>query len=234
MKYRPESWFWKRVKRAYPDLLLSDQEELGNNFVTIKSGTAHQAQLAFESIFYRYKEPIKNFVEGLYPSLKEMSEDIIGDFFMKLWKVTPRYDPKKSLPNTYFLIVLKSVCLDFVRKNGRQKKGINRISLLGDGPVPEESPAFLPERSMQCEELTDLAMERCPSIVSQFEILQLYVSLNRQGKGPAGTTVKIATLFDKHPMTVKSTISRAKRELLGSLRELKDFSEVVADLDCNM
>ena len=83
-------------------------------------------QLAFEVLFFKYKNKLKGFVVKLAPSQIDPDE-IVQTVFIKIWLQRSRIDPQKSFSSFLFTIA-KNEVIDHLRSAVNKK-----IYLVGEG-----------------------------------------------------------------------------------------------------
>ncbi len=72
-------------------------------------------QLAFEILFYRYKNKVKGFVSQLAPSQIDPDE-IVQKVFIKIWLQKDKIDPQKNFSSFLFIITRNEV-IDQIRSS---------------------------------------------------------------------------------------------------------------------
>jgi len=83
-------------------------------------------QLAFEVLFYKYKNKLKGFVLKLAPPQID-PEEIVQKVFIKVWMLRTRIDAQKSFSSFLFTIA-KNEVVDYLRSAVNRK-----IYLVGEG-----------------------------------------------------------------------------------------------------
>lgn len=93
----------------------SDKDEK-NLIMQLKAGSTH----AFETIYHAYKLRIAG---NLYRLLKseELVEEMMQDFFLKIWENRAKIDPEQSF-RSYLFRVSENMVYDFFRKASRDSR----------------------------------------------------------------------------------------------------------------
>jgi RNA polymerase sigma-70 factor (ECF subfamily) len=89
---------------------------------------------ALQTLYDLYAKPLYSYALQALGSPQD-AEEVLQDAFTKIWKKSPSYDPKRSAPYTWAMMMLRGLCLDRIRKNGRQLR--NRIVLEQSGQLSE-------------------------------------------------------------------------------------------------
>jgi RNA polymerase sigma-70 factor (ECF subfamily) len=94
---------------------------------------------ALQALYDLYAKPLYSYALQVLGSRQD-AEEVLQDAFTKIWQKSPTYDFQRSAPYTWCMMLLRGLCLDRVRKNGRQQR--NRIVLEESGQWSElVSPA---------------------------------------------------------------------------------------------
>jgi RNA polymerase sigma-70 factor (ECF subfamily) len=132
----------------------------------------------------------------------EDAEDLLQDTFVQVWNIADRYDPGRSPPLAWLLMLARSRALDYLRTR-RPTTAAYRVEQ-GSGPA---GPSEL-ERTEQSVRLT-LALDRLPEEQREALTLAFFDGM---------THAQIANLQNVPLGTVKTRIRLALRKL----RELVD------------
>lgn len=94
----------------------SDEKVL---FEKIKKGDIH----SFETVFHQYYGYLCSFAEK-YTHDPEVAEEIVQDFFVRLWEKREQITIESSLKN-YFFRSIKNLCLNYIQHQKIKKKHSN-------------------------------------------------------------------------------------------------------------
>lgn len=73
---------------------------------------------ALKDIYEAYMPYLYSYVFQMIKS-RENAEDIISDFFLKLWKLADDYEPKKG-HKSWMIQIVRNMTIDFLRKHKRE------------------------------------------------------------------------------------------------------------------
>ena len=161
-------------------------------------------QVAFERLYYKYKEALIRFSYG-YMFNQFKAEEIVHDTFLKVHRYKKKYDPQKSF-RTWLWTICKNTNLDALDKNPKR---------------PDENFDDLESELISLDESTldklvkESTQEHISEIVrtlplSQREALLLWMNddLNFEEMG---------SILQKSPQAVKNLVHRAKIGLKAKL-----------------
>lgn len=91
---------------------------------------------AFARIFDRHSPAVLGLLVRVLGSRSE-AEEVLQDVFLQVWRQAGRYEPGRSTPRGWMLVLARSRALDTVRS--REARHRREIEVSADGP-PRESP----------------------------------------------------------------------------------------------
>ncbi|MEO9953064.1 sigma-70 family RNA polymerase sigma factor [Nonlabens sp.] len=97
---------------AQPDLLIA----------RMKSGD----QTAFTRVYDRYQEALHGVIYNIVKD-RDVSEEILQDVFIKIWKNSDSYDVKQGRFFTWALNISRNASIDYLRSK-RHKDGLKNLS----------------------------------------------------------------------------------------------------------
>ena len=126
-------------------------------------------QLAFELLFYRYKNKIKGFVCQMAPPQIDPDE-IVQKVFIRIWLQKARINPEKSFPSFLFTIA-KNEVIDQIRSSVNRKIYFMGDELISDLNIIDQEKDVQEELEQKMEKLIRKMPERRRQIfeLSRFE-----------------------------------------------------------------
>jgi RNA polymerase sigma-70 factor, ECF subfamily len=98
---------------------------------------AQKNQSALAVLYDRYARIIYGLAFKSLRSVEE-SEEVVLDTFAQIWRIAERYDPTKSRPDTWLLMLARSRTLDRLRKLQRSQPLITSIDALEVPPKADD------------------------------------------------------------------------------------------------
>ncbi len=92
---------------------------------------------AFARIFDRHSPAVLGLLVRILGSRSE-AEEVLQDVFLQVWRQAGRYEPGRSTPRGWMLVLARSRALDTVRS--REARHRREIEVSGDGPSRESLP----------------------------------------------------------------------------------------------
>ncbi len=170
--------------------------------VRLKNGD----QTAFELLFHFYYPGLVMYASQFTANLTD-AEEIVQDFFVRLWEKHRQLVPCDSLKN-YFFSAVKNGSLDFLKHQEIEKKYINEMIGLSKHHLAYDTDLFVSsELQEKLKQGIDLLPEKCRKI---FMMSRLRGLKNEE----------IATELNISKRTVETQISKALKVLRV---ELKDY-----------
>lgn len=162
---------------------------------------ANGSEMAFTELFYHYKDKLYSFLYGLTGS-PEMTEDVIQDTFLKLWK---NRTGLKEIDNFsgYIFRMVRNQCLTYFKRAA--KETLILAQLQKEVPIPGPDPDH--------DRISLDIRQKLDEVVSQLPTQQklVYTLSREQGL----KYEEIARQLDISPATVKNHMIKA----LSSIRE---------------
>ena len=138
----------------------------------------------------------------------ELAEEVIGDVFLQVWKKAGDFDPEKSPPLAWLLMICRSRSLDALRRETSATK--NQYSNNADTPIEEpitETP-FEVFDAIECSEHLLTALEILNDKQRQMIALAFYRGMSHQ---------EISRYTGEPLGTIKSNLRRAQDILRKAL-----------------
>ena len=162
---------------------------------------------AYDVLVKRYEKRLLNFIYRLLQGLDE-AEDLFQETFLRVFRSRKRYRAKANF-STWLYTIASNLCMDRLRKSGRQKTTSldqafqGRVSKYDVLPDYSLAPDVVMEREeLQIEIQTALSSlpvhQRIVVIMSEYEGLKYF---------------QIATALGCSVGTVKSRVHRARKQL---------------------
>jgi RNA polymerase sigma-70 factor (ECF subfamily) len=160
----------------------------------------------FEKIYKLYKDRIFRFTFN-YSKDRIEQEELVQDIFYNIF-ISLKNFKKKSLLSTYIYSIARNTCLNFIKKNIRERKKIEKMIKFVE-PKYEQNPydsVVLTENSKFFLSVLEKLPYECREIYFLSEVENLkYKDISKIKKLPIGT--------------VKSRLNRAKKKIIGLLKE---------------
>lgn len=164
----------------------------------------HDSRQAFKELFFEFYPALFIFAER-YVHNKEVSEDIVQEAFLKIWKYRKTLHINTSFRN-FLVTTVKNSCMDYLRKQSIESKYAEHVSLQNVFMSPEEIYSFNELDTMIRKALGKLH----PDVREVFEMSRF----------DGLTYLEIAVRLSVSPKTVESRMSKALKLLR---KELKGF-----------
>ena len=134
------------------------------------------------------------------------AEEAVQDTFVRIWQRASNYDPAEGRPFVWAYSILRGICLDRMRRNGRQKRGRDVVFEQVSGlEIDDNGPSEL-----ICREVTEQILKGMDALSSaERRCLELYIFQEF-------TQQEIATEVRSPLGTIKTRVRRS----LQRLREL--------------
>ena len=164
-------------------------------------------QTAFELLFRFYYPGLVVFASHIIFDRDE-AEEIVQEFFVKLWTDRVNINKTSSLKN-YFFVSVKNRAINFLKKEQIREKVLNQIRDLVDNDVLYQPDLFI-ESELQ-KQITK-AMEKLPDRTREIFMASRFKGLSND---------EIADDLHLSKRTVETQISNALKILRTELREYK-------------
>ena len=164
-------------------------------------------QTAFELLFRFYYPGLVVFASHIIFDRDE-AEEIVQEFFVKLWTDRVNINKTSSLKN-YFFVSVKNRAINFLKKEQVREKVLNQIRDLVDNDVLYQPDLFI-ESELQ-KQITK-AMEKLPDRTREIFMASRFKGLSND---------EIADDLHLSKRTVETQISNALKILRTELREYK-------------
>ena len=161
-------------------------------------------QLAFERLYYKYKEALIRFSYG-YTFNQFKAEEIVHDTFLKVHRYKSKYDPNKSF-RTWLWTICKNTNLDALDKNPKHQDK-NFDDLESELETLDESALDLLVKESTKESIAKV-VSTLP--LSQREALLLWMNDDLSYE-------EMGNVLEKSPQSVKNLVHRAKIGLKAKL-----------------
>jgi len=168
---------------------------------------------AFAEIYRRYHTAVYRFARMMSGS-PAIAEDVTQETFTSLLRDLPRYAPERAALPTYLYGVARNLTRTRLRRE-RRFVGLDLIE--DDEPISARDPSIVWEQSQQRMQLRRIIAE-LPSRYREVIVLCGLHGLSY---------VEVATILGTPVGTVRSRLSRGRRELADRLRELENNPSVV-------
>jgi RNA polymerase sigma-70 factor, ECF subfamily len=139
------------------------------------------------------------------------ANEVLQDVFLKIWDKASSYDPRLAAPLTWATMLLRSLCLDRMRRVHRYADRIARARAMADGaPLHDEAqPIFYRD----LHERVSAAMAVLPELERQCVMLAVFSEMTHE---------EVATTLGQPAGTVKSRLRRGLEKLRTILRHAND------------
>jgi RNA polymerase sigma-70 factor (ECF subfamily) len=167
---------------------------------------------AFAELVRKTEGFLYNYVFRLYGSPAD-TEDICQEIYIKIWRSASSYRGEAS-PLTWICKIAKNTCIDLSRR-----RKISTIPLYEDDGEGEEHLLQIPADESDAPEEKLIQKERADAIRAAFDTLEpsrREILLLREIRGLSYE--EIASCLDLETGTVKSRISRARKELASLIQ----------------
>lgn len=138
---------------------------------------------------------------------RTMAEEAVQDAFVRMWRQAAAYDPGQGRPFVWAYTILRSICLDRLRKNGRKKRGNGLVPEAVSGSEADEAA----QSEIICREVTEQIMRGMAGLSeAERRCLELYVFHEY-------TQQEIASEIRSPLGTIKTRVRRALSRLRKSI-----------------
>ena len=96
---------------------------------------------ALQELYHLYSKPMYSYAFKVLGNEQD-AEEVVQDAFVRYWKTAAKYDPSRSKPYTWAVLILRGICFDRLRQR-------NKLSHPPTIPDSEKSLAKLPDRSIE-------------------------------------------------------------------------------------
>lgn len=121
---------------------------------------------AFRRLFDHFAPRIRGFITGKGAD-PEMSEEVVQETFVNIWKKAHLFDPEKASASTWIFTIARNTRIDLLRKINRPVPDLDDPSMVAD---PEPSAHQLMVRDEEASRLKK-AISQLPA--EQHEVLRL-------------------------------------------------------------
>ena len=83
-------------------------------------------QQALEELYRRYATPLYSFICRMLES-REEAADVLQECFCRVWKRAATYNPARSRPFSWVVMMTRGLCLDRLRRMGTRERGLQRL-----------------------------------------------------------------------------------------------------------
>lgn len=116
---------------------------------------------ALEELYRRYATPLYSFVCRILSDRSDAA-DVLQECFCRVWKRAATYDPARSRPFTWVVMLMRGLCLDRLRQRTSRERGLQRLLEESGEPEPQSSTVenlFFAERSARVRRALDALSE---------------------------------------------------------------------------
>jgi RNA polymerase sigma-70 factor, ECF subfamily len=162
-------------------------------FARMASGDHH----ALRELYSLYSGPLFSFALRSLGDVAD-AEEAVQDCFVRLWRGAGTFDSTKSKPFTWAHFILRSLCIDRLRKRGRR--------IRTEQIIPFQTEAVSAPEIMHRDEIQAVlhAMDRLTAAEQAVINLAIYQGYSRQ---------EIAVQLDQPISTIKSRLQRSLTKL---------------------
>lgn len=121
---------------------------------------------ALEELYRRYATPLYSFVCRMLSDRNDAA-DMLQECFCRVWKRAATYEPSRSRPFTWVVMLMRGLCIDRLRQRTSRERGLQRLLEEAEEPESQASTVdnlFFAERSARIrralESLNDIE-RRC-------------------------------------------------------------------------
>lgn len=131
------------------------------------------------------------------------AEEAVQDVFVRIWQRAATYDPAAARPFVWAYAILRGICLDRLRKNGRQKRGRGVAFEAVTGLEVDDTR----RSELICREVTEQVLRGMAALPdTERRCLELYIFQEF-------TQQEIATAIRSPLGTVKTRVRRSLQRL---------------------
>lgn len=176
-------------------------------------------QQAWNAIVQRYRRKVFN-VAYTFVGRHEEAEDLTQEIFLKVFKALNAFDRRANF-QTWLVSVGRNLCIDHYRRVRKERETIDRrVDAAEVGPAAAGSDPLARLQRADQRDLLRRAMLRAPAVLREAVLLRDMQEL---------TYDEIARRLALPVGTVKSRISRGRRELARQLVKLETESPPAHD-----
>ena len=142
---------------------------------------------------------------------RTMAEEAVQDTFVRIWRLAAGYDPAQGRPFVWAFTMLRGICVDRLRKNGRKKRGSGLVFEAVSGTEADAAA----RSEVICREVSEQILRGMTALTEEERrCLELYVFHEF-------TQQEIASEIRSPLGTIKTRVRRA----LQRLREIIERHE---------
>lgn len=141
---------------------------------------------------------------------KALTEEIVSDVFMQVWRNASRFDAERASPLGWLLMMARSRAIDTLRREGRATR--DQLPLAEDYDPPDDKQPNPLSNTLRIEQNTELsqALELLDARQRQMITLAFYRGMSHQN---------IANHTGEPLGTVKTVLRRSQEILRGALKQ---------------
>ena len=167
-------------------------------------------EAAFGALYDRFSPGLYSFVLKMTRDEKE-AEDVLQEGFAHIWRRASTYDPARSAPFTWAVMILRNKAIDRLRVRQRLDRTIEKATVeFSHFPDADETAAGEPERRDQGTRVRS-ALTRIPAEQKQAVELAFFSGLTHE---------QIAEKLGAPLGTIKARIRRGLLKLRDFLKEV--------------
>ena len=167
-------------------------------------------EAAFGSLYDRFSPGLFSFVLKMTRDEKE-AEDVLQEGFAHIWRRATTYDPARSSPFTWAVMILRNKAIDRLRVRQRLERTVEKATVeFSHFPESDETAAGEPERREQGAQIRS-ALTQIPAEQKQAVELAFFSGLTHE---------QIADKLGAPLGTIKARIRRGLLKLREFLQEV--------------
>lgn len=167
-------------------------------------------EVAFGALYDRFSPGLYSFILKMVHDEKE-AEDILQEGFTHIWRRASTYDPERSSPFTWAVMILRNKAIDRLRVRMRQDRTVEKVTVeLGGVAETAEAAGGEVERREEGTRVRT-ALTQIPEDQKQALELAFFTGLTHE---------QIAQQLDTPLGTIKARIRRGLLKLRDFLKEV--------------
>lgn len=201
----------RRILTTPPSISMTSAKEADRQLdARLLARIATGDETAFGALYDRFSPGLYSFILKMVHDEKE-AEDVLQEGFLHIWRRASTYDPERSSPFTWAVMILRNKAIDRLRVRMRQERTVEKVvTELGSIPETGEAAGGEAERRDESTRIRS-ALTQIPADQKQALELAFFGGLTHE---------QIAQQLDTPLGTIKARIRRGLLKLRDFLKEV--------------
>lgn len=198
-----------RCRKRLCDMIGPDQESENEVAARLIARIADGEESAFVALYERFAGSLYAMAQRMLNDAKE-AEDVLQEGFTYIWRKAPTYDPKRSSPFAWAVMIMRNKAVDRLRVRQRMEKLRGKVTTEGESLHQEDLTSADEPEIRDRARLVRAALRELPEEQRQSLELAFFGGLTHE---------QIAERLGTPLGTIKARIRRGLLRLRGNLEE---------------